>query len=250
MIKVCFVLVLIGSNDTFCNFNSVMQMESWSYLSDGKGLIFSEEMDIPVDAFVRSKKSVMGWDLRPSCNFDDNRIVSDREAGESMEIYDVGFPDMTRRPFDSSNAGMLSGEVNSDCSRRVTSACVINSTLSFGEDESGSKISSSLMKSYSQDSPLIDLKLGRLNESSNSQNGKVSKERSAASSVRPSFPAKRARTTSSCSQIPLCQVYGCNMDLSSSKDYHKRHKVCEVHSKTAKVIVNGIEQRFCQQCSR
>ncbi|KAF5730209.1 squamosa promoter-binding-like protein 6 isoform X2 [Tripterygium wilfordii] len=52
------------------------------------------------------------------------------------------------------------------------------------------------------------------------------------------------------SHIAYCQVYGCGRDLSSSKDYHKRHKVCEVHSKTAKVIVKGIEQRFCQQCSR
>ncbi|KAL0446986.1 UNVERIFIED_CONTAM: Squamosa promoter-binding-like protein 6 [Sesamum latifolium] len=50
--------------------------------------------------------------------------------------------------------------------------------------------------------------------------------------------------------IPTCQVLGCNKDLSSSKDYHKRHKVCDVHSKTAVVIVNGIQQRFCQQCSR
>ncbi|KAG2322663.1 hypothetical protein Bca52824_015876 [Brassica carinata] len=58
--------------------------------------------------------------------------------------------------------------------------------------------------------------------------------------------AKKPRASSS----PLCQVYGCNMDLSSSKDYHKRHRVCETHSKTSVVIVNGIEQRFCQQCSR
>ncbi|KAJ4874631.1 hypothetical protein Rs2_39649 [Raphanus sativus] len=58
--------------------------------------------------------------------------------------------------------------------------------------------------------------------------------------------AKKPRASSS----PLCQVYGCNMDLSSSKDYHKRHRVCETHSKSSMVIVNGIEQRFCQQCSR
>ncbi|KAF8082090.1 hypothetical protein N665_0848s0008 [Sinapis alba] len=60
------------------------------------------------------------------------------------------------------------------------------------------------------------------------------------------LPAKKPRASNS----PLCQVYGCNMDLSSSKDYHKRHRVCETHSKTSVVIVNGIEQRFCQQCSR
>ncbi|CAH9113603.1 unnamed protein product [Cuscuta epithymum] len=48
----------------------------------------------------------------------------------------------------------------------------------------------------------------------------------------------------------VCQVHGCFRDLSSSKEYHKRHRVCDEHSKTAKVIVDGIEQRFCQQCSR
>ncbi|CAA0822504.1 Squamosa promoter-binding-like protein 6 [Striga hermonthica] len=67
----------------------------------------------------------------------------------------------------------------------------------------------------------------------------------------PAIPAKRAKSAnSSPSLAPTCQVLGCNKDLSSSKDYHKRHKVCDVHSKTAMVIVNGKQQRFCQQCSR
>ncbi|KAI3785646.1 hypothetical protein L1987_44770 [Smallanthus sonchifolius] len=52
------------------------------------------------------------------------------------------------------------------------------------------------------------------------------------------------------SSSSFCQVHGCNMKLVSCKDYHKKHKVCEFHSKSAKVIVNGIQQRFCQQCSR
>nr|CAG7858214.1 Picea abies SQUAMOSA BINDING PROTEIN-LIKE1 wild-type allele 1 [Picea abies]CAG7858215.1 Picea abies SQUAMOSA BINDING PROTEIN-LIKE1 wild-type allele 2 [Picea abies] len=51
-------------------------------------------------------------------------------------------------------------------------------------------------------------------------------------------------------QSARCQVEGCNTDLTSSKDYHRRHKVCEIHSKSAKVMVAGLEQRFCQQCSR
>ncbi|GJS17095.1 squamosa promoter-binding-like protein 9 [Tanacetum coccineum] len=51
-------------------------------------------------------------------------------------------------------------------------------------------------------------------------------------------------------QPPRCQVEGCNLDLSDAKTYYSRHKVCGVHSKTPKVIVNGLEQRFCQQCSR
>lgn len=54
----------------------------------------------------------------------------------------------------------------------------------------------------------------------------------------------------STAQPPRCQVEGCNLVLAIAKEYHKRHKVCEMHSKAPKVIVLGIEQRFCQQCSR
>lgn len=50
--------------------------------------------------------------------------------------------------------------------------------------------------------------------------------------------------------VPRCQVEGCSMLLVHAKDYHRRHKVCEMHSKTPKVVVLGLEQRFCQQCSR
>ncbi|KAF3795201.1 Squamosa promoter-binding-like protein 7 [Nymphaea thermarum] len=50
--------------------------------------------------------------------------------------------------------------------------------------------------------------------------------------------------------VPRCQVEGCNLGLMGAKEYHRRHKVCEMHSKAPKVIVQGLEQRFCQQCSR
>ncbi|RZC74411.1 hypothetical protein C5167_049887 [Papaver somniferum] len=50
--------------------------------------------------------------------------------------------------------------------------------------------------------------------------------------------------------VPRCQVEGCHVALIHAKDYHRRHKVCEMHSKAPKVVVLGIEQRFCQQCSR
>ncbi|QCE05203.1 Transcription factor [Vigna unguiculata] len=51
-------------------------------------------------------------------------------------------------------------------------------------------------------------------------------------------------------QPPRCQVQGCNADLSGAKAYYSRHKVCAMHSKSPMVIVAGLEQRFCQQCSR
>ncbi|CAA7408208.1 unnamed protein product [Spirodela intermedia] len=50
--------------------------------------------------------------------------------------------------------------------------------------------------------------------------------------------------------VPQCQVEGCKADLTRAKNYHRRHKVCEFHSKSAVVIIGGMHQRFCQQCSR
>lgn len=47
-----------------------------------------------------------------------------------------------------------------------------------------------------------------------------------------------------------CQVEDCTADMTDVKPYHRRHKVCEYHSKAAVVLLSGIRQRFCQQCSR
>ncbi|TVU14652.1 hypothetical protein EJB05_38134, partial [Eragrostis curvula] len=51
---------------------------------------------------------------------------------------------------------------------------------------------------------------------------------------------------------PRCQVDGCMVDLSKARRYHRRHRVCENHSKAPFVITAGaiMPQRFCQQCSR
>ncbi|KAL1548652.1 squamosa promoter-binding-like protein 7 isoform X2 [Salvia divinorum] len=52
------------------------------------------------------------------------------------------------------------------------------------------------------------------------------------------------------SSLPRCQVEGCQAVLLNAKDYHRRHKVCQMHAKAPKVVLLGIDQRFCQQCSR
>lgn len=57
-------------------------------------------------------------------------------------------------------------------------------------------------------------------------------------------------TTAATLGVPRCQVEGCHVALMNAKDYHRRHKVCEMHSKAPRVVVLGVEQRFCQQCSR
>ncbi|KAG8075015.1 hypothetical protein GUJ93_ZPchr0006g44379 [Zizania palustris] len=47
-----------------------------------------------------------------------------------------------------------------------------------------------------------------------------------------------------------CQVEGCGVGLGGCKEYYRKHRVCEVHTKCPRVVVAGKERRFCQQCSR
>uniref|UniRef100_A0A8R7TLA0 SBP-type domain-containing protein n=1 Tax=Triticum urartu TaxID=4572 RepID=A0A8R7TLA0_TRIUA len=61
---------------------------------------------------------------------------------------------------------------------------------------------------------------------------------------------EKAAGAAATAAMPRCQVEGCHMALAGAKEYHRRHKVCEAHSKAPRVIVHGAEQRFCQQCSR
>lgn len=112
--------------------------------------------------------------------------------------------------------------------------------------KAGEEVASSVLSGEA----MIGLKLGRHAESNNSSN------KSASSSV-PLFPntsspmIKRSRASYLSSQSsPRCQVEGCNLDLASAKDYHRRHRICANHSKSPKVVVAGMERRFCQQCSR
>ncbi|KAF0914432.1 hypothetical protein E2562_028515 [Oryza meyeriana var. granulata] len=113
----------------------------------------------------------------------------------------------------------------------------------------------------------VDLKLGGLGEfgavdalkepaAAKAPVVPVSSTAEAASSVAkvPSAsPLKRPRSGAAgagATQCPSCAVDGCKADLSKHRDYHRRHKVCEPHSKTPVVLVSGREMRFCQQCSR
>lgn len=59
-------------------------MDFWSYASEGKGLLFSDEIDLSGDAFTRSRKASIGCDT---------------EAAESAESLDLGFSEIQRKPF-------------------------------------------------------------------------------------------------------------------------------------------------------
>ncbi|XP_051218543.1 squamosa promoter-binding-like protein 7 [Lolium perenne] len=61
---------------------------------------------------------------------------------------------------------------------------------------------------------------------------------------------RKEKAAAATAAVPRCQVQGCHLALAGAKEYHRRHKVCEAHSKAPRVVVHGAEQRFCQQCSR
>ncbi|XP_010442225.1 PREDICTED: squamosa promoter-binding-like protein 13A [Camelina sativa] len=107
----------------------------------------------------------------------------------------------------------------------------------------------------------FDLKLGRNIGNSSSVFGDTTEQVISLSKWKESVVAKpeSSRSLSSkrtrgnglgTNQMPICLVDGCDSDFSNCREYHKRHKVCEVHSKTPVVTINGHKQRFCQQCSR
>jgi len=227
-------------------------MESWSYIPEERSYLFSDENDFSLDAFMRTRKHLVEWENKSSCNFERDGFNSDREVVKSMEFVDLGFPMETSRTIRGSvQTSSCELDSNNSSKRENSSIHVIAFDSSFAEEDSESKYLSSLVESKKHDSSLIDLKLGRLVDCQGAGSDRDAKTFTSESMpIHQTVLAKRSRTSSLPALAPVCQVYGCNMDLSSSKDYHKRHKVCDVHSKTAKVIVNGVEQRFCQQCSR
>lgn len=118
----------------------------------------------------------------------------------------------------------------------------------------GTKISGTsppLEASVGSVEPLIGLKLGKRTYFENSGGGGQVKS---ASSIMPTASTtsslKKTKSPSQNLPVPHCLVEGCNIDLSAAKEYHRKHRVCDSHSKSPKVIIGGLERRFCQQCSR
>lgn len=97
----------------------------------------------------------------------------------------------------------------------------------------------------------IGLKLGKRTYFENIGAGGNTKSASVPVMPTPSpTPLKKSKLQGQELPVPRCLVEGCNIDLSTAKEYHRKHRVCDSHSKCPKVIVGGLERRFCQQCSR
>ncbi|KAJ6760503.1 SQUAMOSA PROMOTER-BINDING-LIKE PROTEIN 13A ISOFORM X1 [Salix purpurea] len=222
-------------------------MESGSYVLEGKGHV-SIGATSSSDIFSRSKNVLMSCNLKNQSNFEYDCLVSGSQAIENGARRELGYQQLIEKHEpDTSIRDALTSKVS--CRKNTNSFMVTPNSFTL-EDESTSRLSSTVMESDCRVSAFIDLNLGRFGDPRDVQNcRRISKSASIVFPSESSAPPRSYRAGMN-SHTAYCQVYDCNKDLSSSKQYHKRHKVCEVHSKTAKVIVNGIEQRFCQQCSR
>lgn len=179
--------------------------------SYGRSVFLANGTILPCDSFAENRKAMARFEQGLS---NDDVSMSDM-VGKSNGFSDVSITKLAS----------------------VSSSCVVpSSLLPVKKSSSSSKFSTVATQELTR----IDFKLRSFLDYGNDDT----------SSRAFAIPGKKPRALNSCSQKPLCQVYGCNMDLSFSKDYHKRHRVCETHSKTSVVIVSGLEQRFCQQCSR
>ncbi|GJV68025.1 squamosa promoter-binding-like protein 12 [Tanacetum coccineum] len=105
-------------------------------------------------------------------------------------------------------------------------------SVDFGGGELN-KSSPSLEASVCSSDQSIGLKLGKRTYFENN----LPRSNSCASTV------KKAKLSQQNAPI-ICQVMGCDRDLASAKDYHRKHRVCDIHSKALKVIVAGLERRF------
>lgn len=204
-------------------------MGSLSYGLEGKGVLGTGDIKLD-DGFVRNRNLLNEWDeelptVVPSC-----------DEVETMEFVEPGFPDKMRKQ-------VLGSQLFENARYDVNyNSCISLPSFSTLTPNSLAEFGTRFSRSAQNDDVLAVPR---------EPNGRrCSVENLDLHAMEPSVRAKRGRITNLQSQILICQVLDCNKDLSSSKDYHKRHRVCDLHSKTAVVIVNGLQQRFCQQCSR
>ncbi|XP_065874878.1 squamosa promoter-binding-like protein 2 [Euphorbia lathyris] len=187
------------------------------------------------------------WEIEGERGIDSGSFYSSGSGGSAS---DLGLASLSKSSKSVSNNSSSPGEVKTS----KFPAEAIPADSNGGRAAITAKpvaVSSEFDASLGSAEPLLGLKLGKrtyFEDVCGGNNGKTS-----SFSVIPGCsisPTKRTKSGNQASPVIRCQVEGCNLDLSSAKDYHRKHRVCESHSKCPKVIVAGLERRFCQQCSR
>jgi hypothetical protein len=155
-------------------------------------------------------------------------VLKNKKKGHEWDLNDWRWDSNMFLVTPSSNADNLSG-----CSSRELERA--EEDISFGVADKRRKVST------------VDNHEGCINAAvTNGYHDRIVSRRGKSSEEE-----RPANATGACSSsAPSCQVDGCHADLRNSRDYHKRHKVCEVHTKSTLVRIQNVEYRFCQQCSR
>ncbi|CAI0628160.1 unnamed protein product [Linum tenue] len=215
---------------------------------------------------VPTTSLVMEWNLKAASDWDWDNIIgfSSKACGTQKQVKHFLTHDDAEEGLGGMNSGYLyspgcgGGFSGSDSGHGSSSKSSVeglpdrisrNHLSIVGNVESVSPVDASA----GSGEHVIGLKLGKRTYFEDvCTPGNTKSSSSSSSVIASSSVAAPKRTRASCQslQSPCCQVEGCNLDLKSAKDYHRRHRICESHSKSPKVIVAGLERRFCQQCSR
>ncbi|KAE9604820.1 hypothetical protein Lal_00010868 [Lupinus albus] len=213
-----------------------------------------------------NSKSLGQWDWEEHLLFFNGKASENPPKLQSTDLSAEADQEINVGPFHPSGAnGCSESELIHASSSRSSKSASINSSSSEDskismftlegsqdDDSSGKKelskeepveTSPAPEPSSASGEPLLTLKLGKRLYFEDVCAGSDSKRPSPST-------GKKCKSNGQNLQHPSCQVEGCGLDLSSAKDYHRKHRVCENHSKFPKVIIAGSERRFCQQCSR
>lgn len=218
-------------------------MDSFSYSLEDRAPLLLDDMEFPVNSLGKNVSFVKDFDLKGFHDSDKTVMILDEEKAERANSVESVFPHIIREFLVGNHCLPVDNSVLKIPSASVFSLDQFTQDLVFGSKHSDTDHNQSDKKEFLTDSDNITV--------SKQGHSRVSSEESRVSSFgEDSVPGKRGRTVNLHTLVPLCQVQGCYKDLSFSKDYYKRHRVCDTHSKSAKVVIKGIEKRFCQQCSR
>jgi len=66
----------------------------------------------------------------------------------------------------------------------------------------------------------------------------------------PVLPLSSTRERSRRDAPLLCHIVDCDVNLGSEAEYYQRYRICREHLRSPALVVDGIAQRFCQQCGR
>lgn len=210
----------------------------------------------------------MDWNHKGAVLWDwGNSPLIGTNANENPKILPQVEPDFTgfkttghvsvhssSNTFSSSNTASIGSSPNVEDNMKLNFAPAKVPDKNSGKKDDLARVdearsSPSSVVAISSGEPVIGLKLGKRTYFEDGCEGhNVKSSPSDTTAVTPAL-AKKAKVAQN-AQNSYCQVEGCKFDLSSAKDYHRKHKVCEAHSKSPKVVVAGLERRFCQQCSR